>query len=89
MKEFDLEAVYDNEISPLMRKIIDICNEHEMPMICSFAYEFGKEETAGFCTTLMNGFEDKGCGELMNAAKVIRGESHSTMAITIRKSSDG
>ena len=36
--EYDLEAIYDAEIGPLMAQIIAICERHELPMIASFAY---------------------------------------------------
>ena len=50
MKEtkFDLEAVYDNEIAPLMEKIIAICQRVDMPMVSSFAYATGST-----CTTAL------------------------------------
>lgn len=35
---FDLEAVYDEQISPLMAQIIAVCKEHRMPMVASFLY---------------------------------------------------
>jgi hypothetical protein len=34
----DNEAVYDNEIAPLMQRIIDICKRHEIPMAATFEY---------------------------------------------------
>jgi len=43
---FDLETVYDEEIAPLMEKIIAICQRVDMPMIASFAYATGST-----CTT--------------------------------------
>ena len=30
MKEYDFEAIYNNEVSPLMKQIIEICKEHDM-----------------------------------------------------------
>jgi hypothetical protein len=54
---FDLEAVYDNEISPLMEQIIAICKRERMPMIASFCYAKGKvegdPEGLDYCTTLI------------------------------------
>jgi hypothetical protein len=47
---FDLEAVYDAEIAPLMRQIIAICKRERMPVFASFAY--GSDgEGHDFCTT--------------------------------------
>lgn len=32
----DFEPIYDEQIAPLMKQIIDICHEHGIPMIASF-----------------------------------------------------
>jgi hypothetical protein len=50
MSDFDLEAVYDNEIAPLMTEIIAICQWHGIPMVASFAYA-RSEDAASVCTT--------------------------------------
>lgn len=34
----DNEKVYDEQIAPLMDKIIAICKEHNIPLACSFQY---------------------------------------------------
>jgi len=44
----DLEKVYDEEIAPLMEKIIAICKEHKLPVFATF--EFAPSE---FCSTLI------------------------------------
>lgn len=44
------EDVYDNEIAPLMTRIIEICQKHEIPVLATFQYTEPGEE-AGFCTT--------------------------------------
>lgn len=56
---YNLESVYDEQISPLMQQIIEICNKHQMPMICSFAYEHDAEKGIGACTTILNGFDGR------------------------------
>lgn len=48
-KDWDLEAVYDTQIHPLMEQIISICKEHEMPMLASFQYAKNGDD-ADFCT---------------------------------------
>jgi len=48
---YNEEKAYDEKISPLMRKIIEICNEHKIPMIASFTYENSEEDGQGRCTT--------------------------------------
>ncbi|ORM72409.1 hypothetical protein HA48_14740 [Pantoea wallisii] len=56
---YNLESVYDEQISPLMKQIIDICKEHKMPMVCSFAFENDAELGIGACTTLLNDFDGR------------------------------
>ena len=51
--EYDLEAVYDAKIAPLMTQIIAICKRHELPMIASFAYRAGS-----YCSTALH-FNDR------------------------------
>ncbi|WP_145585187.1 hypothetical protein [Yersinia intermedia] len=71
---YDLESVYDEKISPLMKQIIDICNENQMPMICSFAFENCEERNIGTCTTILNGFDNRFIPEFGKALKIIRKE---------------
>lgn len=49
-KEFDLEKVYDEEIAPIMTKLIGICKQHKLPMFATFFY-FSSGEEDSFCTT--------------------------------------
>jgi len=51
MDEFDLEAVYDAEIAPLMAQIIDICKKHNLPMCAEFLYKNDDEEGEQYCTS--------------------------------------
>lgn len=55
---YNLEDVYDNEISPLMQKIIEICNKHKIPMMASFSYENNEELGFGRCSTHL-GYEGR------------------------------
>ena len=48
---FDLETVYDEEIAPLMEKIISICQRVDMPMMASFAYATGSTCTTALVTS--------------------------------------
>lgn len=54
MELFSNEAVYDNEISPLVLRIVAICKEHGIPMVASFTYENCSDEGPGRCTTIVN-----------------------------------
>jgi hypothetical protein len=50
---FDKESVYDNEISPLMKQIIEICKRENIPMAFNFAIkDDGEEEGWLYCTTV-------------------------------------
>lgn len=33
---YDKESVYDEKIAPLMKLIIEVCKEEEIPMVSSF-----------------------------------------------------
>lgn len=51
----DAEAVYDAEIFPLMAKIIDLCREHRIPMLCTFQWADGDHvQGESFCTTRLH-----------------------------------
>lgn len=67
---WDLEAVYDSEIAPLMTKIIAVCKEHRLPMLATFAYANDVDE-AQYCTTSLP-FEGRNLDELSHAARTIR-----------------
>ena len=52
---YDLEQVYDEQISPLMKQIIEICKEHDLPVVASFAYAYNADEgDKKLCTTNIN-----------------------------------
>ncbi|MGU5416642.1 hypothetical protein ACV1MK_26215 [Klebsiella michiganensis] len=71
-EHYNLESVYDEKISPLMRQIIDICKEHNMPMVASFAYENSEENGIGCCTTTLT-FEGRHIKAFAEAKSIIRG----------------
>lgn len=83
MEHFNKENVYDNEISPLMGKIIAICKEHGIPMIASFTYENGEELGPGRCTTLLNNIPNREDIAIQKACSIIRRGGHETFAITM------
>ncbi|MGK3134833.1 hypothetical protein ACCX84_03570 [Pantoea trifolii] len=79
---FDLEHVYDEQISPLMNKIIAICSEHKIPMICTFAYKNDSETGENFCSTALNGFAGRVVPTFNEAINIVR-PRNSVVAITI------
>lgn len=48
---YDLEAVYDEKIFPLMAQIIAICKEHKLPMTATVQYGGRDMQDRDFCTT--------------------------------------
>lgn len=73
-KAFDLEAVYDAEIQPLMTKIIAICNAHKLPMFATFFYKSaGDEDDGDFCTTNLYFKERPDVEALAKLAPIIQG----------------
>lgn len=86
-KDYDLEAVYDEKINPLMAQVIAICNEHRIPLLCSFQYSANDSGTddAGraFCSTF--GVNGREAPELSRAIDIIRNglPENRVMAYTI------
>lgn len=70
-KPYTQEAIYDEKISPLMAKIIEICKEHEIPMMATFQYEWHEERGAGYCTTTLP-YEKKASPNFMEALMFLR-----------------
>jgi len=67
---YDKEQIYDEQIAPLMSKIIEICKVNGIQVLASF---FLKEKTEDqgnmFCTTCL--VPNEGNKRLSNAANVI------------------
>jgi len=58
--DYDLEQIYDEQIAPLMDRIIDICKAHKLPMFSTFVYACdGSGENADLCTTNLLFPEDR------------------------------
>lgn len=79
------EAIYDEQIHPLMSKIIAICKEHQIPMVAQFQYENDEENGPGFCTTSLP--LPNACDHIRNIARHLKpagpialAEIHETMA---------
>jgi hypothetical protein len=51
MELYNLESVYDTEISPLVKQINEICEKYRIPAFMSFKYEMDEERGDGLCTT--------------------------------------
>lgn len=46
----DKEAVYDEQIAPLMAQLLEICRREKIPMFASFQYADTKFCTSALCT---------------------------------------
>jgi len=75
------ENVYDEQISPLVRQIIDICREHEIALLLSAQLE-DEDERELFCTTILAGTDEVSCEKFVQALNVIRQPSRPVMHMT-------
>ncbi|MCP4640012.1 MAG: hypothetical protein GY851_06255, partial [bacterium] len=74
---FDLEKIYDDEITPLMKQIIAICRKHRMPMLASFLYEHNEDGGLSTCDTIIQ-YEGRNFGCLNRALGEVRGQTGSS-----------
>lgn len=86
---FDLEKVYDEQISPLMVKIIEICKEHKMPMIFSAMYVRSEEGEEGLCTTSLLYPEREPPKKMVEAHQTLIGQRPIPMFRTTLVKEDG
>ena len=69
-EHWDNEAVYDEQISPLMTKIIAVCKEHRMPIVFSVQYCDTESDGPGFCTTTITAFEGRADNDRMRRINI-------------------
>ncbi len=50
---FDKEYIYDQEIAPLMSKIIEVCKSNDIPIVASFCYGLSDDGDVDLCTTFI------------------------------------
>lgn len=79
------EDIYDEKVSPLVKQIIEVCKEHKMPCVLSFACPDDKDgESSLMCTTAM--LEDHFIGSkdrLRKALKMLRSGDAFAIAMTV------
>jgi len=75
------ENVYDEQISPLVHQIIDICKEHNIALLLSAQLE-DEDERRLYCTTILPGDDDVSDEKFVQALSIIRPPSRSAMHIT-------
>ena len=73
---YDMEDVYDTQISPLMKSIIEICKRHKMPMLATFCYAKGRAggdpDGVSYATTNIPRGEWQP-PEIVEAVRIVRG----------------
>ena len=75
------EQIYDEQISPLMKQIIEICQEHEIGMVADF--EIPNEEDPHLCcTSSLPGENDQVSHRHSLARSVLMGDARA-LAFTI------
>jgi hypothetical protein len=82
LETFDLEAVYDAEIAPLMAQILDVCKRHRMPMFATFIYR-DTEDSADLCTSMLK-FDGRTCDMVDAALGLVRRGPRPMFRVTTR-----
>ena len=75
------ENVYDEQISPLVHQIINICKEHNIALLLSAQLQDEDDETL-YCTTILPGNDDVSDEKFVQALNIIRPPSRSVMHMT-------
>lgn len=81
------EGVYDEQISPLMTRIIAICKEHQIPMVAQFQYANEKENGPAFCTTALP--LPRACEKMRRLRAAVQPERPVVLAETCVTNPDG
>ncbi len=68
-RHYDLEEVFDERIHPLLKSIVNICNEYNIPMLTSFQYKNTKDQVM-LCTSVVAP-PTRTCDKLKSATKVL------------------
>jgi len=87
-KTFDLEKVYDEEIFPLMEKIVRVCKDNHLPMFASFLYRSDPEGIDDgedrYCTTSLHYDDHRQSEELAKAQAILTARQRRAFRITVR-----
>lgn len=82
------EDIYDNEISPLMGQVIELCQKHGIAMIANFACPSDEEETLQALTMLPDHTGEHPANH-QEALYAIRPSSRPPMMLTTTHSEGG
>lgn len=77
MERYDAEAAYDEKIFPLMAQILDVCKQHEIPMLATFQLTNAGEDPTGegnslWCTSLLAEFPHGNNATLKKCSAVLQ-----------------
>lgn len=87
MKQYDAESVYDESIAPLMAQILQICKQHEIPMLATFQLNNASTDPHGegsdlWCTSLMAQYEHGDNDRLMRGHRELNRKKSYSVLIT-------
>lgn len=85
---WDKESIYDEQIYPLMSKIIGICKGHKIPMVAQFQIANSEELGARFCTTTLP-FDGVACDRIKKMAQFAHPSRPVVLAETVSTDADG
>ncbi len=78
------EAVYDNQINPLMAQVIAICKEHKIAVLASFALSATTDDDQLYCTTSLLSPEHDPPDKLLECHRLLLRPERSPLMITTR-----
>lgn len=74
MDAYDLEAVFDEQIQPLISQVYALCQEHRIPMVAAFAYSSTAEEV-GIASSLLNNLPGRSILKFAMVARLLSTET--------------
>jgi hypothetical protein len=83
LETFDEEKVYDEQIAPLITKIIMICMKHKIPMAATFQYAYTGEEGGHYVTTTLP-FEGRVDEQINTVMVAMKPRSPKSIAVITR-----
>lgn len=89
--KYDKESVYDEQIAPLMKQIIEICKREQLPMATQFYLKEEREDDGQpmYCSTVIRpGGEGEGLEQISFVAKAMKYGKQGkpwAMAVTVRR----
>ena len=78
------EKIYDEQISPLMSQVIDICKKNNIAMLMTFSIPTEDDPDLA-CTTAILDDESKPTESMVKAYNIIMGRASGGMMITTRR----